>query len=311
MSICRESLLHRNPDLTVLGKTGLGWWFPSAAKDLEGYIILCIFVMLFPMMIRLLMGEASKDPANLELTSSSMLFNLVLSHLLAALLARIFSHQRPDFAVSLISTGTVPRAGMVADWTGYAKANVALPLMTVTLSLLLSIMLVPCWMPISAGLYVQIDVWGMSKEILVAVVVSLILSDLTRRAIVGKWGQGGLMKSKPILPAISMLGMCSIVSISTALEAYTVVESPDYFLVIIAPLGLFYVSLFASAALFSHLLGFSYEDMAFSYGTAGKNICIGLVTLFFSPPTVFVLALKSIQIAFMAGFLRLSTMLQR
>jgi ACR3 family arsenite efflux pump ArsB len=294
---------------------GFGWWLPSAAKGLKGYTTVSLFVMLFPMMIGLRIEEVGKAFARLKPTSSSMLFNFVLSPPLAALLARIFLHDRPDFAVGLILTGTVPCAGMVAGWTGYAKGNVALALVIVALSLLLSIVLVPFWMPILAGVYVQINAWGMFKEILVAVVVPLILGDLTRRAIIRKWGQGGFMKLKPILPGVSMLGMYSIVFISVALEAHNIVQNPDYFLVILAPLALFYASLFCSAVVFSHLAGFSYEDMvAFAYGTAGKNISIALALaiLFFSPLTVFVLALKPvIQIAFMAGFLRLTPRLER
>lgn len=63
-------------------------------------------------------------------------FLFVLSPLLAALLAYLFLHNRPEFAVGLILTGTVPCAGMVAAWTGYAKGNVALALATIFFSLL-------------------------------------------------------------------------------------------------------------------------------------------------------------------------------
>ncbi len=123
------------------------------------------------------------------------------------------------------------------------------------------------------------------------------------------------MKLKPILPGISMLGMYSIVFISIAIESRTIVQNPDYFLVILAPLGLFYASIFLGAVGLSHLVRFSYEDtVALAYGTAGKNISIALAlaSLFFSPLTVFVLALKPIiQIAFMAGFLRLTPRLEK
>lgn len=300
---------------TILAGIGFGWWFPSEAKALKGYTIISLFVMLFPMMIGLRIEEVGKAFAKLKLTSLSMLFNFVVSPPLAALLAHIFLSGKPDFAVGLILTGTVPCAGMVAGWTGYARGNVAAALVIVALSLLLSILFVPFWMPVLAGVYVQINAWGMFKEILVAVLVPLILGDLTRRSIIHKWGQAGFMKLKPILPGISMLGMYSIVFISIGIESRTIVQNPDYFLVILAPLGLFYASLFGAAVVFSHLARFSYEDtVALAYGTAGKNISIALAlaSLFFSPLTVFVLALKPIiQIAFMAWFLRLTPRLEK
>ena len=301
--------------LSIIAGVAFGWAYPAAAKDLKSYTTLTLFIMLYPMMIGLRIEEVGKAMMNLKLISLSMIFNFVLSPLLAALLAFLFLHNRPDFAVGLILTGTVPCAGMVAGWTGYAKGNVALSLVIVALSLLVSIVMIPVWMPILAGVYVQIDAWGMFKQILLAVVVPLVLGDLTRRAIMRFWGQKGFKEIKPILPGVSMLGMYIIVFISMALEANNVLHNPQYFLIILIPLAFFYAVLFSGSALFSYWAKFSYEDMvAFAYGTAGKNISIALAlaTIFFGPLTVLVLALKPIiQIGFMAGFLRLAPGLQR
>lgn len=300
--------------LSIAVGVAFGWAFPATAKTLKSYTTVILFIMLYPMMIGLRIEEVGKAVKNLKLISLSMLFNFVLSPLLAALLAYLFLHNRPDFAVGLILTGTVPCAGMVAAWTGYAKGNVALALVIVALSLLVSIVMIPVWMPILAGVYVAIDAWGMFKEVLLAVVVPLILGDITRRAIVRIWGEAGFREVRPILPGASMLGMYLIVFVSMALEANNILQHPQYFLIVLVPLAIFYALLFTGSLLFSKLVKFSYEDMiAFAYGTAGKNISIalGLATLFFSPMTVLVLALKPIiQISFMAAFLRLSPRLR-
>ncbi len=301
--------------LSIAAGVAFGWAFPAAAKSLKAYTTLTLFIMLYPMMIGLRIEEVGKAMLHLKLISLSMLFNFVLSPLLAAGLAYLFLHSRPEFAVGLILTGTVPCAGMVAGWTGYAKGDVALALVIVALSLLVSIVMIPIWMPILAGVYVQIDAWGMFKEILVAVVVPLILGDLTRRAIIRIRGQEGFKQVRPILPGVSMLGMYLIVFISMALEANNVLHNPQYFVIILIPLGLFYSILFTASVLFSKVMKFNYEDMvAFAYGTAGKNISIALAlaTIFFGPLTVLVLALKPvIQIGFMATFLRLSARLAK
>ena len=292
-----------------------GWLFPAQAKGLKSYTTVALFVMLYPMMIGLRVEEVGKAAANLKLISLSMLFNFVFSPLLAAGLAFLFLRSRPDFAVGLILTGTVPCAGMVAGWTGYAKGNVALALVIVALSLLVSIVMIPIWMPILAGVYVHIDALGMFKDILVAVVVPLILGDLTRRAIIRFKSAETFQQVKPILPGASMLGMYMIVFISMALEANNVIQHPQYFLIVAIPLAFLYAIMFTGSVLFSKVAGFPYEDMiAFSYGVAGKNISIALAlaTIFFSPMTVLVLALKPvIQIGFMTAFLRLSPWLRR
>ncbi len=301
--------------LSIAAGIAFGWLFPAQAKGLKSLSTVALFVMLYPMMIGLRIEEVGKAATNLKLISLSMIFNFVLSPLLAAGLAWLFLRGRPDFAVGLILTGTVPCAGMVAGWTGYAKGNVALALIIVALSLLVSIVMIPIWMPILAGVYVHIDALGMFKDILIAVVVPLILGDLTRRAIIRFRSAETFQQVKPILPGVSMLGMYMIVFISMALEANNVTQHPQYFIIVLIPLAFLYAILFTGAVLSSKLAGFRYEDMiAFSYGVAGKNISIALAlaTIFFSPMTVLVLALKPvIQIAFMTAFLRLSPWLAR
>jgi ACR3 family arsenite efflux pump ArsB len=182
--------------------------------------------MLYPMMIGLRIEEVGKAAANLKLISLSMLFNFVFSPLLAAGLAYVFLRDRPDFAVGLILTGTVPCAGMVAGWTGYAKGNVALAMVIVSLSLLVSIGMIPIWMPVLAGVYVQLDAWAMFKDILITVVVPLILGDVTRRLIIRWKSAQTFQQIKPILPGLSMLGMYLIVFISMALEAENLIQHP-------------------------------------------------------------------------------------
>jgi arsenite transporter len=111
-----------------------------------------------------------------------------------------------------------------------------------------------------------------------------------------------------------MLGMYIIVFISMALEANNVLHNPQYFLIVLIPLTFFYAILFSGSVLFARWMRFSYADMAaFAYSVAGKNISIALAlaTIFFSPLTVLVLAIKPvIQISFMATFLRLVPGLQ-
>ncbi|MGC8809410.1 MAG: arsenic resistance protein [bacterium] len=292
-----------------------GWLFPKQSANLKNYTPIVTFVMLYPMMIGLRIEEVGKAAANLKLISLSMVFNFAFSPPLAAGLAYLFLHNRPDFAVGLILTGTVPCAGMVAAWTGYAKGNVALAMVIVALSLLISIVMIPIWMPVLAGVYVQLDAWAMFKDILIVVVLPLIFGDLTRRLILRFKGAQTFQQIRPILPGISMLGMGMIMFISMALEAKTLVKNPQYFIIVFFPLAVLYALLFISSALFSKLARFSYEDMiAFSYGVAGKNISIALAlaTIFFSPMTVLVLALKPIiQIIFMTTFLRLSPWLKK
>jgi len=128
---------------SICAGVAFGWLFPNQSISLKNYTPIVTFVMLYPMMIGLRIEEVGKAAANLKLISLSLVFNFAFSPPLAAALAYVFLHNRPDFAVGLILTGTVPCAGMVAAWTGYAKGSVALAMVIVALSLIVSIVMIP------------------------------------------------------------------------------------------------------------------------------------------------------------------------
>lgn len=300
--------------LAIIIGVVFGWLFPQQSQGLKVYTPAVLFVMLYPMMIGLSIEQVGKAAANLKLISLSMIFNFGFSPPLAAGLAYLFLHSRPDFAVGLILTGAVPCAGMVAAWTGYAKGNVALAMVIVALSLLVSIIMIPLWMPVLAGVYVQLDAWVMFKDILIVVVIPLILGNISRLLILRLGRAETFQQIRPILPGVSMLGLYMMMFISMALEANDIVKHPQYFLIVLGPLTCLYAIMFTGSVLFSKLARLSYADMvAFSYGVAGKNISIALALaiIFFSPMTVLVLAIKPIiQVAFMTAFLRLSPWLK-
>ncbi|HMM37540.1 MAG TPA: bile acid:sodium symporter [Desulfovibrio sp.] len=301
--------------LSITAGVLFGWVSPAATSYLKYFNKIALFIMLYPMMVGLRIEEVGKAATNMKLIGLSMVFNFILSPLVAGGLAYVLLHDRPDFAVGLILTGTVPCAGMVAGWTGYAKGNVALAMVIVVISLLVSIIAIPIWMPILAGVYVQLDALAMLKDILITVVVPLILGDMTRRLIIRWGGHDAFHRIKPILPGASMLGMYVIVFVSMALESENILNNPQLFLIVFAPLSLLYLIMFGGAVLFAKVSRFSYENMiAFTYGVAGKNIAIALAlaTIFFSPMTVLVLAIKPVvQIAFMALFLRATPFLRK
>ena len=296
--------------LSIVFGLFFGWVYPSSTPVLKRLTPVSLFIMLYPMMIGLKIEEITKAAKNLKLILSSSIFNFVISPPLAALLAYVFLRGYPDFAVGLILTGCVPCAGMVAAWTGYAKGNVALSMVIVALSLVISIFTIPVWMSTLAGIYVAVNVMEMFKDILLIVVIPLVLGNLTRRYLIRKSGIQRFMELKVTFPAVSMLGMYMIVFISMAIESARVIHNPAYFVVILAPLVLFYLPIFSASLLYAVKVGFNYADsMAFVYGVAGKNIsiAIALATVFFSPLTVLILAIKPIiQISFMGGFLKLT-----
>jgi ACR3 family arsenite efflux pump ArsB len=293
----------------------VGYILPGLGKQLQVLYPVALFVMLYPMMVGIKIDEVAGAAKRVGFMSVVMLFNYLLSPLLAALLAQIFLAGYPDFAVGLILTGVVPCAGMIVAWTSMAKGNAPMTLVITVTSFLAGIILIPLWMSVLAGKYVPVNAWKMIETITYTIVIPLILGNLTRIWLVKRWGPKKFMELKPVFPAISALGMYMVFFISMMAESVTLVRNPQYLGIIAMPLVVFYTLLFGFSVLYARLTRTSYPDMvALAYGVSGKNISIALAlaVVFFSPLTVMIIAIKPlVQVLFMAGFYRLTPTLQK
>lgn len=293
----------------------VGAAFPNIGPSLQPLYPVCLFIMLYPMMVGIKLDEVVGASRQLGFITVAMVLNYLLSPLAAAGLADMFLGPYPDFAVGLILTGVVPCGGMIVAWTGMAGGNMSKALVITILSLLAGIVLIPTWMLALADVYVPVNALAMLKTILMAIVIPLLLGNLTRIALVRWRGQKKFMELKPAFPAVSALGMYSVFFISMSAEAPTLLQHPEYLAIIALPLIIFYALLFSVAVICSRIGKMNYEDMvALTYGVGGKNISIALAlaVLFFSPLTVMIIAVKPlIQVSFMAGFFRISPRLKK
>ena len=292
----------------------VGYILPGVGKQLQVLYPVALFIMLYPMMVGIKINEVTGAAKRVGFMSVVLVFNYLISPLLAALLALVFLSGYPDFAVGLILTGAVPCAGMIVAWTAMAKGNAPMTLVITVTSFLAGIVLIPLWMNFLAGKYVPVDAWQMMQTILVTLVIPLILGNLTRAWLVKKWGSQKFMALKPVFPAVSALGMYLVFFISMMAESVTLLHNPQYLGIIAIPLVVFYTLLFSSSVLYARLTRTNYPDMvALAYGVSGKNISIALAlaVVFFPPLTVMIIAIKPlIQVLFMAGFYRLTPYLR-
>lgn len=188
-------------------------------------------------------------------------------------------------------------------------------LVITVLSLMVGIGLIPIWIQVLADTYVPVHAGNMRKTILIAIIIPLILGNLTRIGLV-KWkGEKKFFELKPAFPAISALGMYAVFFISMSAESVTLIHHPEYLMIIAGPLIILYAVLFTASILCAYLGRMAFSDMvALTFSVVGKNIAIALAlaVLFFSPLTVMIIAIKPlIQVLFMAGFYRLSPRLKK
>ncbi|NQU63323.1 MAG: bile acid:sodium symporter, partial [SAR324 cluster bacterium] len=170
-------------------------------------------------------------------------------------------------------------------WTGYANAKVESALIIVALSLILAIFLVPFWMWLLAGTYVQIDPLLIFKNMIFIVILPLIGGLATRKMLVRRYGiQTFKQQLAPYFPAISTCGMLVMIFFIISTKAMLIIENYQWIFWIIVGIATLYPVLFLLAILFSKIARIDYGDaMALGYGITAKNhaITIGLATTAF------------------------------
>ncbi|MBM7855527.1 ACR3 family arsenite efflux pump ArsB [Desulfohalotomaculum tongense] len=298
----------------ILFSITFGYYYPQVGHSLQPFAPLCLFSMLVPMMVGIRLDELATAAKRIKLLGVTLVINFLFSPLLAGILAQHFLSNYPDFAAGLILMGTVPCAGMIVAWTGLSRGNVSIAIVTLVISLLAGILLIPLWTLLLAGQYVSVNPLTMLKNVLIIIAIPLAVGSFIRIQLTKRLGLKKFNEVKMALPAVSSLSMYMLFFISLTAEATELIKHPDYLLSMAVPSLLFYPTLFLLAALISWFRKLCYEDMvAVSYSVAGKNIALtlALAILFFSPKTVMIVAIMPmVQVTYMATFYKLSPVIQ-
>ncbi|MCD6139556.1 MAG: arsenic resistance protein, partial [Thermococcus sp.] len=176
-------------------------------------------------------------------------------------------------ALGLLLAVVVPCSSMTIAYTGFTKGNIELATIVVALSFTLAIITVPAWLKVFASNYhVSISVWLLVKTILIVVITPMILGVLTRVYLMGKLGPEGFLRIKPAFPAISLLGMYTIVFLIFMEKAELIASKPSIVGVALIPLAIYYTTALLFMTFVDKAVGIPYRDhMAITFTSVGKN----------------------------------------
>lgn len=297
--------------LAMLAGIGVGLLWPGEVKVLKSWVKVASFLMIYPMMINLNLGELSGALTRLRETGAAVIFHFLISPLLLFAILKLTIPAHPDMASGLMLIAIMPASEMAAAWTGFANGNVALVLIIVVVSFLVALAAVPLGASLVVGQFVPIPLDTVVETVLLLLVTPFVLGYLTRLALIRWRGMEGYLAIKPNLSSFSSLGLLLIVFIAFALKGHQIVAQPWLVIVAIAPMLIYYVISFALATGLSMVLKETPEDaVALVYGSIGKNrsmaTAIALVAL--SPEAVIAIAVAGIgaQIPAMLLYLKLA-----
>jgi len=261
--------------LTIALGIAFGYYNPAGARELKKFILLALFLMIYPMMINLKMEQAVDVAKHPTSALSGLGIQFIAGPILGFILAKLFLSAHPYLFAGVILVSVVPTCAMSPGWTGLSRGNVALVLTILTTGFLIAIGGIPFWSWLLMRQAIPVDPWDMLKKILIIIIVPLIAGLLTRWLIVRVSGERGFQKVSMTFPLIANSGLYLMIFIASSLKAKALVSNPGVLGILLLVWVIFYAAMFFIAYLVGPKVTESYEDsIAFNFGSWLKNLTI-------------------------------------
>lgn len=279
------------------------------ASPLQVLIVPLTFLMVYPMMVTLRVSHlAGWDDLPAQLLTQ--VINFAVIPFVAFGLGMAFFPDSPSMALGLLLAGLVPTSGMTISWTGFAKGNLAAAIKMTVIGLILGALATPFYINALFGESLNIDLWSITQQIGIIVILPLILGVLTQQLLIRVFGQDDFKNRWSFrFPALSTIGVLGIVFLAMALKAPTILQSPSQLLYILAAVAALYAINFPLSTLVAKLFLNRGDGIALVYGTVMRNLSIALAVAMkaFGGDAALVIALAYIiQVQAAAWYVRFS-----
>lgn len=257
----------------------------NAGNSLALGVVVGLFLMMYPAMTNVRLGELSrafKSPKQLLLV---ILFNFALAPFLMWALAQLFLQNEPELHTGLVLYGLAPCIAMVIIFTFLAGGNVALALVLVAFNSILQMLLIPLYARLLIG-NVQFDVLLVGESVVLYLGLPLLLGSLTRRIGVARMGEGRFEQFRTGLETLSILGLLFTLVVMFGLKGDAIIETPLLIVRMAIPMTIFFFTIFNVVYLVGWKLGLNYRDaVACAFNSTGRDfeIAIAIAITVFSP----------------------------
>ena len=275
--------------------------------------MIVVISMIYPMMINLQLGELKNSAKLWKQLTIATTMGLVISPLImyaSIWITELFHTMNHVLALGLLLAVVVPCSSMSIAYTGFTRGKIELATIVVALSFTLAIVSVPLWLKLFASSYhIAISTWLLVKTILIVVITPMILGILTRWYLLKHIGTEGFLKIKPAFPAISLLGMYTIVFLIFMEKAALIASKISMVAIALVPLTLYYLISLGFMTFVDKLAGISYKDhMAITFTSVGKNEGTAMAIALAAGTGLMAIApalTPIIQIPFLVGYVKI------
>jgi arsenite transporter len=277
LSKLQKNLVWAIPISMLIGLV-YGYFFD--ATPLKQFIIPITFIMVYPMMVTLNMGNMFQGK-DFKLQATTQIVNFVIIPFLVLLIGKLLLNG-PDekfglWAVGLFLIGVLPTSGMTISWTGFAKGNKEAAIKMVVFGLIIGAIAAPVYTKIFMGTTIEVNMLHMFKQIAIFVFLPLFAGLLTQYRGMKKWGKKQWnQQMKPKFPPFSALGVILIAFLAMSLKAKNIIANPQDIVLILVPLVVFYAISYLLLTILGRLF-FKREDaIAMVFGVVMRDLSIAL-----------------------------------
>ena len=244
--------------------------------SLKTLILPLTFLMVYPMMVSLKFKKVfTGGDTKVQLLTQSI--NFLIIPFFTYAVGMFFFADSPYLLLGLLLAGLLPTSGMTISWTGFAKGNVESAVKMTIFGLALGSLATPLYIKMLLGTTIPIDYVVVIKQIIYIIFIPMALGYATQQYILNKYGQKHFQeKIAPKFPAVSTIGVLSIVFIAMALKAKAVADSPQLLLNIMVPVAFIYLVNFLLSTIIGRFTLDRGQGIALVYGTVMRNLSIAL-----------------------------------
>ena len=286
------------------------------AQEIKLLITVCVFFLIYPMMVNLnlgMLGKAVKKPGPVLV---SFFYNFILTPIISVILAKLFI-KNPVLALGFFLVMLVPGASTSIAYTGLADGSIEVATVTLAANFIAIPFTLPFFMKILASSYhVPLPLGMMLKSILIVLILPMILGVITRDIIIRAKGEEGLIRLKPVLSIIAMLALFFIVALIFFMKAKMLLTKWKM-LIALGVITLLYIilMLYVITLLDKHLFKLDYKKhMGIVFLSTGKNngTAIAIAMLMSNPLLAIPAAILPLfQVIFLIGYLNMAEKIKK
>jgi ACR3 family arsenite transporter len=269
----------------------LGRFLPAVGKALEPGIPFGLFLMIYPAMTKLELGEIRNAVQDWRAATIVIFFNYAVNPFLLYAFGWFFLRNHPDLWTGLVLLGVAPCIAMVLVWTDLARGNGALGIVLMAWNSLIQMVTTPFYIWLILGARVPINIWLVAQSVILYLGLPLLTGALSRRWMLQRKGLEWFRKrALPVLDDLQLTALLLTLVVMFALKGEVILQHPEFIWLMVPPLVLFFFVLFFGVLMVSRRVGFCYADAATtSFHCTGRNFELAIaiaLTAFASRPLV-------------------------